>query len=78
MQEDKGLIGLRLARKQRKLNQLKVAMDLNIKRAIQISSTAVYGIPDHHPLYETDKLIGVGPYGIAKIEAEIPCLQLEG
>ena len=51
-------------------NVMQVAMDLNIKRAIQISSTAVYGIPDHHPLYETDKLIGVGPYGVAKIEAE--------
>lgn len=54
-------------------NVMQVAMDLNIKRAIQISSTAVYGIPDHHPLYETDKLIGVGPYGIAKIEAEKAC-----
>lgn len=54
-------------------NVMQVAMDLNIKRAIQISSTAVYGIPDHHPLYETDKLIGVGPYGVAKIEAEKAC-----
>ncbi len=41
-----------------------------IKRILHISSTAVYGVPDHHPLYETDKLIGVGPYGQAKIEAE--------
>lgn len=54
-------------------NVMQVAMDLGIKRAIQISSTAVYGIPDHHPLYETDKLIGVGPYGIAKVEAEKVC-----
>lgn len=42
----------------------------NIKRVIHISSTAVYGVPDHHPLFETDQLIGVGPYGEAKIEAE--------
>lgn len=54
-------------------NVMQVAMELGIKRAIQISSTAVYGIPDHHPLYETDELIGVGPYGIAKVEAEKVC-----
>lgn len=46
-----------------------------IKRFIHISSTAVYGIPDHHPIYETDKLDGVGPYGDAKIEAENICLE---
>lgn len=46
-----------------------------IKRFIYISSTAVYGIPDHHPIYETDKLDGVGPYGDAKIEAENICLE---
>ncbi|MCY4009739.1 MAG: NAD-dependent epimerase/dehydratase family protein [Chloroflexi bacterium] len=39
-------------------------------RAVHISSTAVYGIPDHHPLYEDDPLVGIGPYGEAKIEAE--------
>lgn len=44
-----------------------------IKRVIQISSTAVYGIPKHHPIYENDELIGVGPYGKAKIEAEKVC-----
>jgi nucleoside-diphosphate-sugar epimerase len=46
-----------------------------VKRFIHISSTAVYGIPDHHPIYETDKLDGVGPYGNAKIEAENICLE---
>lgn len=30
--EERGLVGLRIARKRRKLNQLKVAMDLNISR----------------------------------------------
>jgi nucleoside-diphosphate-sugar epimerase len=54
-------------------NVLEAAHELNIKRVIQISSTAVYGIPDHHPLYEDDKLIGVGPYGVAKIDAEKIC-----
>lgn len=46
-----------------------------VKRFVHISSTAVYGIPDHHPLYETDKLDGVGPYGKAKIQAEEECLK---
>lgn len=44
-----------------------------IQRFIHISSTAVYGIPDHHPLFETDKLDGVGPYGKAKVKAEEIC-----
>lgn len=46
-----------------------------IKKFVHISSTAVYGIPDHHPIYETDKLDGVGSYGNAKIEAEKICLE---
>lgn len=54
-------------------NVLLAAKENGIKRVIQISSTAVYGIPDHHPLLETDKLVGVGPYGVAKIEAEKVC-----
>ena len=49
-----------------------------MKRFIHISSTAVYGVPDHHPLYETDKLIGVGDYGKAKIMAEEVCEQYRG
>lgn len=44
-----------------------------VGRAVHISSTAVYGIPDHHPLYEDDPLHGVGPYGVAKVEAEAVC-----
>ncbi len=54
-------------------NVLKAAEECKVDRVIHISSTAVYGIPDHHPLYENDKLIGVGPYGKAKIEAEEVC-----
>jgi nucleoside-diphosphate-sugar epimerase len=44
-----------------------------VTRLIHISSTAVYGIPDHHPLYETDQKQGVGPYGYAKVAAEEVC-----
>jgi nucleoside-diphosphate-sugar epimerase len=55
-------------------NVLQAAHELSIERVIQISSTAVYGIPDHHPLVETDSLHGVGPYGEAKIDAEKICM----
>jgi nucleoside-diphosphate-sugar epimerase len=55
-------------------NVIESAHQHNVERFIHISSTAVYGIPDHHPLVETDKLDGVGPYGKAKIEAEEVCL----
>jgi nucleoside-diphosphate-sugar epimerase len=52
---------------------LESAQAHNVERVIHISSTAVYGVPDHHPLYEDDKMIGVGPYGKAKIQAEEVC-----
>ncbi len=44
-----------------------------IKRFIYISSTAVYGVPKKHPIYEDDGLVGVGAYGQSKIEAEQLC-----
>jgi len=52
---------------------LKVAEKNNIERVTFISSTSVYGVPDHHPLFETDEMVGVGPYGQAKIDAEGIC-----
>jgi len=52
---------------------LEESLAVGVKRVIQISSTAVYGIPNHHPLLETDKLIGIGHYGEAKILAEKIC-----
>ena len=59
-------------------NLLEAAYKNRIKRFIHISSTAVYGIPDHHPLLENDKLDGVGPYGKAKILAEEECINYRG
>ena len=56
-------------------NVCEAALQNNIERMIHISSTAVYGIPDHHPVYENDKLDGVGEYGKAKIAAEYICLE---
>lgn len=54
-------------------NVLECARKLGVERMVMISSTAVYGVPDHHPLYETDPMIGVGDYGQAKIDAEEVC-----
>lgn len=54
-------------------NVLEAAFRHQVDRAVHISSTAVYGIPDHHPLLENDRLMGVGPYGQAKITAEEIC-----
>ncbi|MBL8145839.1 MAG: NAD-dependent epimerase/dehydratase family protein [Anaerolineae bacterium] len=56
-------------------NVMDSALQHGVDRAVMISSTAVYGVPDHHPLYETDPMVGVGPYGKAKIEAEAVCLE---
>ncbi|MBV6497739.1 MAG: NAD-dependent epimerase/dehydratase family protein [Acidobacteria bacterium ACB1] len=56
-------------------NVLEAAFTAGVKRVIHISSTAVYGIPDHHPLVEGDRLEGVGAYGEAKILAEEVCLE---
>ena len=56
-------------------NILQAAHENGIERVVHISSTAVYGIPDHHPLIESDKVDGVGPYGMAKIKAEEVCFE---
>lgn len=54
-------------------NALELAQKHGVKRFVHISSTAVYGVPEKHPLFETDPVDGVGPYGISKIEAEKLC-----
>ena len=54
-------------------NVLNAARKFGLDRHVQISSTAVYGVPRKHPIYETDPMVGVGPYGHAKIEAEEVC-----
>ena len=59
-------------------NVLQAAADAGVPRVVHVSSTAVYGIPDHHPLYEDDRLDGVGPYGEAKILAEEVCREFRG
>lgn len=55
-------------------NVIQAAFERGVERFIHISTTAVYGIPDHHPLLESDPMDGVGPYGEAKVKAEEVCL----
>jgi nucleoside-diphosphate-sugar epimerase len=59
-------------------NVVQSALEHGVKRFVHISSTAVYGVPDHHPLYESDALVGVGAYGRAKILAEEICADARG
>jgi nucleoside-diphosphate-sugar epimerase len=51
-------------------NVLAGALSVGVRRVILISSTAVYGVPERHPIVEDDPLVGVGWYGESKIEAE--------
>ncbi len=52
---------------------LAAALDAGVRRVVLISSTAVYGVPERHPIHESDPLVGVGAYGESKIEAEAVC-----
>lgn len=54
---------------------LDASLAAGVARVVFISSTAVYGIPDHHPIREDDPLAGVGPYGEAKVLAEGLCAE---
>ncbi len=51
-------------------NVLGGALTAGVRRVVLISSTAVYGVPERHPILEDDPLVGVGWYGESKIEAE--------
>lgn len=52
---------------------LAAAAEAGVRRVVHISTTAVYGIPDTHPIAEDAPLDGVGHYGRSKIEAEEVC-----
>jgi nucleoside-diphosphate-sugar epimerase len=54
-------------------NVLRAARDAGVRRVVFISSTAVYGVPEKHPIEEQDPLVGVGAYGESKIDAEGLC-----
>jgi nucleoside-diphosphate-sugar epimerase len=52
---------------------LAAAAEAGVRRVVFVSSTAVYGVPEKHPIEEEDPLQGVGHYGESKIEAEEIC-----
>jgi nucleoside-diphosphate-sugar epimerase len=54
-------------------NVLQDAHAARVRRVVFISSTAVYGVPEKHPIEEDDPLVGVGWYGESKIDAERLC-----
>jgi nucleoside-diphosphate-sugar epimerase len=54
-------------------NVLREAREAGVRRVVFISSTAVYGVPEKHPIEEGDPLVGVGAYGESKIDAEALC-----
>jgi nucleoside-diphosphate-sugar epimerase len=54
-------------------NVLRAAREAGVRRVVFISSTAVYGVPEKHPIEEDDPLVGVGWYGESKIDAEALC-----
>ncbi len=54
-------------------NVLESSLKNNVNRVVHISSTAVYGVPDVHPLFEHHQRHGVGPYGESKVQAEEVC-----
>jgi nucleoside-diphosphate-sugar epimerase len=49
---------------------LAAALEAGVRRVVFISTTAVYGVPETHPIDESAPLHGVGHYGRSKIEAE--------
>jgi nucleoside-diphosphate-sugar epimerase len=54
---------------------LAAALEAGVRRVVFISSTAVYGVPEKHPIFEDDPLVGVGDYGDSKIAAERVCAE---
>ncbi len=58
-------------------NVLELAKKYGVKRVTYISSTAVYGVPKYHPIYENSPRVGVGAYGEAKIKAEDICFEAQ-
>jgi nucleoside-diphosphate-sugar epimerase len=54
-------------------NVLEGAVAAGVRRVIAISSTALYGIPDIHPLYEDSPISPLGLYGISKHQLEQQC-----
>jgi nucleoside-diphosphate-sugar epimerase len=53
---------------------LEAAARAGVRRVIYIGTTAVYGMPKFHPIFEDAPLDPMGPYGVAKAKAEQYCV----
>lgn len=58
-------------------NVMEGALRNSVRKVIFISTTAVYGIPKIHPLYETSAIIPLGHYGESKVAAERVCMDYQ-
>ncbi len=58
-------------------NVLQAALEAGVQKVIYISSTAVYGVPKIHPLYEDSPIIPLGDYGESKVAAEGICREYQ-
>jgi nucleoside-diphosphate-sugar epimerase len=54
-------------------NVLRVARAAGVRRAVFLSSTAVYGVPTVHPITTDTPLAPLGAYGESKVAAEEAC-----
>ncbi len=54
-------------------NVLEGALAAGVRRVIAISSTALYGVPEIHPLYEDSPIEPLGLYGESKHQLELAC-----
>ena len=49
---------------------VRAAVEAGVSKAIVVSTTAVYGVPETHPITEETPLAALGAYGESKAEAE--------
>lgn len=56
-------------------NVLSAAYEHGVRKMVYVSSSTVYGVPDHCPLREDDPLVPRGPYSRTKLAAEGLCAE---
>lgn len=53
---------------------IQACIEAKVRRMAYVGTTAVYGMPKYHPIFENAPLNPMGPYGIAKGKAEQLCI----
>jgi nucleoside-diphosphate-sugar epimerase len=57
---------------------LEAAARAGVRRVVYVGTTAVYGMPRFHPIFEDAPLDPMGDYGVAKAKAEDYCVKAAG